>query len=159
LDGAYGRIEVHDDIVTRYMPEFSGKSRVPAKLLMKWGTFLDPLYTVTTGTHGIRFEGRRRVVSTDMSLFDFQTRHPPPENEEHMMLPGFPAPNWCLEVEFDTVAHQRNKGFDKVNNLFGYRGANNTTIDEIWLLVYPHGNRVLAVPFSPQSFANCSFLK
>eukprot|EP01040_Poterioochromonas_malhamensis_P000303 gene303-317_t len=149
LEGADGRIEVHDDIVTRYMPECGGKSEVPMKLSMKWGAFLDPRYKVKSGTHGVRFAGRRTVVAPDMNLFDRQTRRAPPENEEHMMREGYPAQNWCLEVEFENEARQRNKGFDKVNNLFSYRGANNTTIDEIWLLVYPHGNRVLTVPVPP----------
>eukprot|EP01040_Poterioochromonas_malhamensis_P010881 gene10881-11858_t len=134
LECADGRIEVHDDIVTRYMPECGGKSNAPSVLI------------ATTGTHGVRFVGRRTVVAPDMNLFDRQTRRSPPENEEYMMREGYPAQNWCLEVEFENEARQRNKGFDKVNNLFSYRGANNTTIDEIWLLVYPHGNRVLTVP-------------
>ena len=118
LEGSDGRIEVHDDIVTRYMPECGRKSSVPFKLWTKWAAFLDPLFRATSGTHGVRFAGGRTVVASDMHLFDHQTRRAPPENECHMMCEGYPAPNWCLEVKFQNEAGQEHKGFDKVNNLF-----------------------------------------
>jgi hypothetical protein len=144
LEGADGRIEVHDDVVTRYMPECGGKSRIPMFLARKWGQFYETRFSDSSGTHGVRFAGRRTVVAPDMNLFDRQTRRAPPENERHMMREGYPSPNWCLEVEFESEARQTNKGFDKVNNLFSYTGApvNNvpTRIDEIWLLVYPNND-------------------
>jgi hypothetical protein len=143
LEGADGRIEVHDDIVTRYMPECFGKSEVPMFLSQEWAQFLKPRYKVTSGTHGAKYEDGR-LVAPDMNLFSRHTRRPPSENLRHMMLAGCPAPNWCLGVEFQNEARQTNKGFDKVNNLFSYTGApvNNvpTTIDEIWLLVYPNND-------------------
>lgn len=65
-----------------------------------------------------------------------------------MMLPGYPAPNWCLEVEWETEANQANKGFDKkVQRLFSYTGANGSKTQEIWLLVYPQDDeKILVVP-------------
>lgn len=53
-----------------------------------------------------------------------------------MMLPGYQAQNWCLEVEWEREADQPRKGFLKVNELFSFMGANDTQIDEVWLLVY-----------------------
>lgn len=148
VEGADGRIEVDGDIVTRYMPACGGKSKVPCLLMGEWYHFYEDQYEASSGTHGIYFEGGR-LVASDMNLFNTQTRSASPDNEEHMMLPGYPAPNWSLEVEWEREANQTNKGFDKVNNLFSYTGANGTQIEEIWLLVYPQGNKVLNVPEPP----------
>jgi hypothetical protein len=149
LEGADGRIEVLDDIATRYMPECFGKSEFPMFLRGEWHDFLKPRYKVTSGTHAVKYEDGR-LVAPDMNLFSRHTRRPPSENLRHMMLAGCPAPNWCLEVEFQNEARQTNKGFDKVNNLFSYRGANDTAIDEIWLLIYPNNDpTTVQVPAPP----------
>jgi hypothetical protein len=67
-----------------------------------------------------------------------------------MMSPGHPAQNCCLEVDWEAEANQRNEGFDKVNQLFSFSGANGSRIEEIWLLVYPQDDdKFLAVPAPP----------
>jgi hypothetical protein len=148
LESADGRIDVIDCTVRRRMPEGRAKSKVPMFLARKWGHFYEDRYEDTSGTHGTLFE-EGNLVAPDMNLFDRVDRNAPPENEEHMMLPGSPAQNWCLEVEWESEANQRNKGFDNVNRLFSFTGAKNTKIEEIWLLIIPIGNKVVEVPELP----------
>jgi hypothetical protein len=67
-----------------------------------------------------------------------------------MMLEGYPAQNWCLEVEWESEAKQAIKGFAKVNELFSFVGGSDTTIEEIWLLFYPQNDvKIIAVPELP----------
>ena len=66
------------------------------------------------------------------------------------MLEGYPAQNWCLEVEWELEARQARRGFAKVKDLFSLIGGNNTRIEEIWLLVYPQNDdKILVVPEPP----------
>jgi hypothetical protein len=146
LESAEGRFEIDGITITRLMPECIAKSKVPMFLVGEWGQFYKPHYDATSGTNGLYYEGRK-LVAPDMNLFHKISRRIPPANQRHMMLPGCPAQNWCLEVEWESEANQRNKGFDKVNRLFSYTGANNTQIEEVWLLIYPQDdNDFLQVP-------------
>ncbi len=96
--------------------------------------FLRPLYHASSDTHGVSYE-QGRLVAPDMNLFNTQTRKAKRDNEAHMMRPGYPAQNWCLEVEWESEAIRPAKGFAKVAELFTFVGGNNTRIEEIWLLV------------------------
>ena len=148
LEGSVGRIEIHGGLVTRYLPQCAAKAAIPFFLVGKWSSFLLPRYKVTSGTHGILYEGGT-LLSTCMNLFDRQSRRASPENDQHMMLPGYPAQNLCLEIEFERYANQVNKGFNRVNNLFSYSGGNGTQIEEIWLLVYPRDDEELLKVANP----------
>lgn len=57
----------------------------------------------------------RILRAPDMNLFHIETRCPPPDNDVHMLMPGYPAQNWCLEVELESNANREDAGFDKVN--------------------------------------------
>eukprot|EP01040_Poterioochromonas_malhamensis_P007962 gene7962-8605_t len=148
LEGAVGKIEVDGDIVIRYMPECGAKSEIPMFLCGELGKFYKNQYSASSGTHGILFEGRR-LVTQALNLFNRQTRRAPPENNVHMMRPGYPAPNWCLEVEWESKAEQARKGFLKVTELFSFVGGNNTRIEEVWLLVYPQNDEGMIVTPAP----------
>lgn len=136
LENAEGIVEINDGVATRYMPECFGKSKVPFFLSGKWFNFLEPNYEVSGLSHGIKFEDRDTVLAPDLNLFN-RNRPTGPAQRFYLMLAGQPAPNWCLEVEWEHEVTKENKGFNKVLNLFELTGANGTTIDEIWLLVYP----------------------
>jgi hypothetical protein len=151
FENAVGRFEIDGDLVTRFMPECSGKAAVPMFLASKWGQFYEDRYSVNGGTHGIMFEGRR-LLAPYMNLANRRNRRALPENLAHMMRRGYPAPNWCLEVEWETEAVRDRKGFPKVNEMFGLFGANETQIEEIWLLVYPQDDlKSLQAPVPPNS--------
>jgi hypothetical protein len=146
LESAEGRFEIDGNTITRLMPECIAKSEVPAFRMGEWGQFYKPHYAATSGTNGVYYEGKK-LVAPDMNLFDKTSRRATPANRSHVMMPGCPAPNWCLEVEWESEANQRNKGFDKVNRLFSFTGANNTRIEEIWLLISSQDdNKFLQVP-------------
>lgn len=149
LENADGRFEIDGLDVNRLMQECGGKSRVPCVLLMKRGNYLELRYITTSGTHGILFNDGR-LISPDLNLFYTETRRTSPRNSRHMMSPGYPAQNWCLDIEWEHDANNMRKGFSKVNELFSLTGANNTQIEEIWLLVYPQDDyEVLRVPEPP----------
>jgi hypothetical protein len=124
LESVDGRFEIDGNIVTRLMPECIAKSKVSMFLARKWGNFYETRYADTSGTTGVSYEGGESVTP-DINLFDRVNREVPPKNQSHMLLPGCPAQNWCLEVEWESEANQHNKGVDKVNRLFSYTGANN----------------------------------
>jgi hypothetical protein len=118
-------------------------------LARKWGNFYETRYADTSGTHGVSYQGGE-LIAPDMSLFDRASRRAPPANRRHMMLPGYPAQNWCLEIEWDSEAYHHNKGFHKVNRLFSFTGLNGTQIEEVWLLIYPQDDKLyLQVPEPP----------
>jgi hypothetical protein len=111
------------------MPECIAKSAVPMLLARKWGNCYETRYEDASGTDGVYYEGRK-LVALDMSLFNMVSRRATTADRKHMMLPGCPAPNWCLEAEWESEA-PHNKSFGKVNGLFSYTGTIHTRIEEI----------------------------
>jgi hypothetical protein len=136
LESVDGRFEIDGTTIRRHMPEGGVKAKVPLFLIRRWGHFYEDHYEDTAGTQGILYE-EGRLVAPDSNFFDRVTRRASPENQAHLMLPGHPAQNWCLEVEWESEASQSDKGFAKVNRLFSFTGAEGTNIEEIWLLIYP----------------------
>jgi hypothetical protein len=161
LEASEGKIEMHGDMATRYMPECSGKSAVPTFFIMMYSQFLYPRYVVTTGTNGILFaRPPGTVMAPDMNLFSRKERPIPAYNKGFMMAEGHPAPNWCMEVEFESEANMNGRGFHKVSQLFQCYGANGTQIQEIWLMVYPKQDEsVIVVPETHNPLPCTSFVQ
>jgi hypothetical protein len=149
LESADGRFEIDGTNIRRYLVDYQTKATIPMFLVRILGNVYHTRFRATPGTHGILYEGGR-FLSTDSTLFDKVSREAPRANKVHMMmLPGSPAQNCCLEIEWESLADQSYKGFAKVNRLFSLIGANGTQI-EVWLLIYPQNdNKVLAVPSPP----------
>ncbi len=135
----HGKVNIVGNIMTRDMPECSGKAGISVKWGQIYGNFNDANgYYCVGGTGGTTYMDGS-MLSPDIALWDFKdlTRKYTIQGGafEHLMQHA-PAPNWILEYEWASEVVKEGKGIDKVENLFFTKvGTNGTTVNEAWILV------------------------